>query len=926
MSERGPAARLMATLVRLLPAHLRAGYGEAIVESFEDAIRDRRHARGRLAALVFAMRSVVDLSFTVVREQRLSRARRFGMLRGILWDVSKAGRALRQAPGFTASAVLVLALGIGVNVSIFTAVKALLFTAPPYPDAARLVLVDMLERNSTSTLPALALQANGGVARTPGAGRSFPWSYAKFKLFQESGDDGMSAIAGFAQRSVTVLYGTQSARVNAELVSADYFALLGVQAAPGRLFTKAEDDASSPAFVAVLSHRLWASRFGSDPSLPGRTLQIGSQTVQVLGVAPPGFDGLTGNIDLWLPLGSAGVLFSPFMTQQPQAHWFRAIGRLRPGITVADATARTDAVVQHIHEVYPPPAPDIEYGGRVSVLREARINPAARSAVLVLGGAALLVLLIACANLAGLLLARGLARRREIALRAALGARRGRLLSGLLLESLLLSAAGGIAGIVVAHFGIGLLRLAWPARFAASSGGSLRSLDVAALGLDPLVLAFCAALVLLTGVLCGILPALQLSAAGPAEALRAGGRVRTAQTSRRIEGRAVLIALEVALALVLLVGAGLMSASLLGLLHVEQGYDAHSLLTFNYSVPRNSVAARDPVPLQDALLQRLRADPRVISAASGCLPPLSGHCSITGVNRVEGRPPWPDGSGPRIGVQSISDDYFTTLRVPVASGRTFNTGDTEASPLVAIINRAAARRLFGSDNPLGRQLHMGYNVRGQDDSYTIVGVVGDVLYARPEQGVMPEAYVSMHQGSLDDVVFLRTSVEPLALVPAITAALHAIDPGALPYSIATAAQIAAGATADTRVLLWLLALFAAFAVLLAACGIWSVVAYTVNQRTQELGLRMALGARARSVVALVLRRGALAGALGVALGLPAALASSRLLESLLFGVRPADPRVYFACAIVLGGVALLASWIPARRVTRLDPLRAMRSE
>ena len=902
------SSRLMALLVALLPRSLRDSYGDAMLDAFESARAERRSRQGVLAAVGFTLRSAADLLQINLGERRRARRMSLPAVLDLGGDARRAFRSLSRTPGFTIAAVLVLALGIGVNAALFTAVKALLLTPPPYPDPGHLVMVQMVERT-----------------RQAPEGRAFPWSYAEFEMFLRMENRLLEPVAGFSARTSNITWGEQSARVYYELVSPAYLTLLGARPVLGRLLTEADADAASPAAVVVLSHKSWMSRFGGDSAVVGRTIGTESGPLQVVGVAQRGFDGLTGIAEMWLPLSLARVLIGPFMVTQPQTHWFEAVGRLRPGVTLAQAGAQLDAAVQRIDEVYPRSDPTTPVGGTVRLLSDARTNRTARIAVLMLAGAALMVLLIACANVAGLVLARSVVRRREVAVQVALGARRARIIRALLLESLTLAFLGGAAGLIVAYFGVQLLRGVWPGRFTVS--GSLRALDVQALSLDPAVVAFAAGLTVLTGLLFGMAPALQLSGAGPGEALRSGGRVTAARGWRGIDGRAGLIAIEVALALMLLAGAGLMTSSMARLIHVDRGFEADHLLTFRYGVPRNNPRVQSPMLLHDAFLDALATDSRVLSAALGCAVPLSGHCSITEVRRTDDNAAMPMGSRPRIGAQSVSERYFETLRVPLLAGRTFTARDNESSPLVVIINGTAARTLFGSGDPPGHTLSMGYSFRGEQDTYTIVGVVGDVLYDRPEKGAMAEAYVPLRQERSGGVAgFVRTAGDPQRVVPMLTEALRRLEPGAVIYNINTASELSARAMTDTRVVLWLLAFFAGSAMLLAAIGIWSVVAYDVSQRSHELGVRMALGARSREVVRLVLRRGFAAAAAGVLLGVPAALVANRLISALLFDVKPTSPLIHATAAALLTAVALLASWIPALRATRVDPMRAMRAE
>jgi len=901
--------RVMARLVRVLPRELRAAYGASIVESFEAAYGERKAVRGRVAAHVYAWRAAADLLATAIRERRVDREGPRGLGVAVRMDLRGAVRSLRATPVFTLSALLMVGLGVGVNAAIFTATKALLLSAPPYPEADRLVLVDLTGRRAGET-----------------EARAYFWSYPRYVLLRDLGELAVAPVSGFARRTASFVFGERASRVNLELVSPSYLGTLGARAERGRLLVERDEDAALPSMVAVLSEPFWSRELGRDPAIVGRTMEVASVRVEVVGVAAAGFEGLTGDVDLWLPLSAARRLYTRFMTDEPNSHWFQVVGRLAPGRSREEANAELNARVRRIEEVYPSSTPNTEIGGAVRWLRDARMNPVAEAAVLVLTAAACMVLLIACANLAGLLLARGLERRNEIAVQLALGASRGRVVRALLAESVMLAAGGGVVALAVTAAGVRLMRVAWPVQYAMS--GTLRSLDPAMLRVDPVVVLFAAGLTLVTGLLFGVLPAVRLSRAEPAGALRAGGRASVGDRPSRFGGRSALIAIETGLALVLLVGAGLMTASLARLLRVERGYHAENLMTFQYEIPRTSAFARQPMDLHSALLERLQQDPRILGAALGCAVPMTGHCFSTRITRVDEAAEFSEENRPSVFVETVGDDYFATLGTAVRAGRVFDPRDNDGAPLALVINRAAARAYFGATDPIGRMLSLLYSVRPGDARYTVVGVVDDILHDRPEQGVAPQVYISLRQGAvgLDATVFVRTAGEPLSLVPEIAALLRSMEPGAALFGVSTANQEAVLATANTRAVLWLLVVFAAVAVVLSAAGIWSLVAGSVGQRTRELGLRMALGAPAAEVAWLVVGRGAFAALAGVLVGLPAALLASRGIASLLFGVRATDARVYAAAAITLGAIALVASWLPALRASRIDPMRAMHAE
>jgi predicted permease len=501
---------------------------------------------------------------------------------------------------------------------------------------------------------------------------------------------------------------------------------------------------------------------------------------------------------------------------------------------------------------------------------------------------------------------------------------------GVLAESLLLAATGGVLALLVARAGVDLLAAAWPERFL-YGGWNLRFADPAAIDLDRGALAFAAGLALLTGLASGLVPALAAARRDPGRDLRQGAFGALGGGQRRRFGprgglRGGLVAAEVAVTLVLVVGAGLLFRSLAELQAVERGVDAEGLLVFEYNLPRTSRWAEDPVAFHQAYLERLRALPGVASASLGCAAPLGGHCMITLVRQAGGTL-FPEGSRPEIGVDFVAPGFFETLGVPLVRGRGLEPRDRRGSPPVVVLNETAARRLFPGGDALGRKVAMGVGLTPEgSDGAEVVGIVGDVLYDTPEKGVMAEAYLSMHQEEGGSTVFLRAEGEPMALLAPARAVLAQLDPDVPLSGARTLGDLEARATADTRVLGALLAVFAGLALLLAATGVWAVVAHTVAGRTRELGLRMALGAVPGSVVALVVRQGVGPAVAGVLLGAGLAWAGGRALQGLLFEVSPTDPATIAGAALFLLAVAAVAAWLPARRATRVDPMAALRAE
>lgn len=830
------------------------------------------------------------------------------MLDGLMTDLRMAARALARSPGFTLSASLVLALGIGANTTVFSALRATVLADVPYPDADRLVLADLTVQR-------------GGEAPEP-----LIWSFPKFLAFLEMEGRTIDPAVGYASRTATLTELGSPEVVTLELVTPGYFELLGRPPQVGRAFDRAELVPANTPEVAVISAAVWRARFGADPGAIGRTITLNGRLFEVVGVAPDGFDGVTGGATIWIPMGAAGTLFTPFMVEEPGAHWFHVLGRLTDGTSVDHARDQMVALGDAIAESYPPPNPGRVFSGSARSLTEARSNPDAHASVVFLSLAAALVLLVACANLSGLLLARARTRARDGAVRVAVGASRWRLVRASMVESVLLALLGGIAGITSAVFGTRAMAAAWPRRFT-SGEADMRIVDPSALGVDQGVLGFALLATLVTALLFGLAPALRVSRADVGARLRdgAGGTRRTGRVLG-LDARAALVSSQIALALVLLIGVGLMAETTLRLLRVDEGFRTERLLTFTYSIPTSNSAASEPILLHDRFLEEIRALPGVEAATLGC-PPLRGHCIITRVDAVRGAPEIPPGEGLEIGAHLVDHEHFAALGIAVREGRTFDDRDgTDSSPTI-VLNERAARALFPDGDAVGQFIELGLGSDDRDPMAEVIGVVADVLYNRPDVGVMPEAYYSYREFPENHGnVTVRTAGEPLALLPALRATLEGIDPTLALYRAETMDRVMASSIGDRRTTLGLLGVFAVVTILLAATGTWGIVAYSVADRRRELGLRLALGAKRSGVVGSVLREGTRTAALGVLGGLLLGLVSSRLLETLLWQTERLNPAVYAGGALLLFAIVLVASWLPARRAARVDPVEALKAE
>lgn len=912
--------RLFGWSTRFLPRRLREEHGGEMRVTFRRRLDERLRRGGHPAAAGYLIRAVADVMATGFRERMRAagptirrtsiRDTGGGGMTAELWtDVKVASRRLARSPGFAAAAVVVLALGIGANTAIFSAVKAALLTPPPYPEAQRLVLLDLTDSSTVR----------------PGPARPFPWSYPKYRILAGADRLPIAAVAAYAVRSFTLAGNEAAERVSAEVVTPAYLNVLGLSPAVGRNF-RPDDDAGDSDPVALLSHGVWEERYGADPGVVGRSISVNGDPVTVVGVAPAGFRGLSGDADLWLPVHTGAGLLAPFLVQGAQSHWLQAVGRLEAGATMDAVRSGMTTVAAAVTEAHPDSDPTVVRGGDARRLVEARRHPGARRSLLVLAAAAGLLLVVACANLAGLLLARARDQDRATAVRLALGASRWRAARGFLVESLLLALAGGAAAVLVAHVGVDLLVAAWPERFL-DGAWNLRSLDLDRVRMDGGVLAFALGLAVLTGLAFGAVPALSASRRDPGRQLRKGAAGALGSRGGGLNLRAGLVAGEIAVTLVLIVGAGLLLRSLGQLQAVERGYDTDRLLVVQYDLPRSSRWADQPVAFHEEYLERLRALPDVESAAMGSAAPMSGHWMISGVRRA-GSTTYAEGSEPGIGVQFVSPGYFSTLGVDLVSGRTFGPEDRRDSPPVVLLSRTAAEELFPEGDAVGRRIAMRVELTPEgSEGAEVVGVVDDVLYDPPGKGVMPEAYVSMRQQAIRGPrVLLRTRGEPLSLVRPARRILAEIDPEIPLHGARSLSELEAAATADTRVLGLLLATFAGLALLLAGTGVWAIVAYAVSRRTRELGLRIALGAEPAEVVGLVLRRGVVLAVAGIAAGAGGAWALNRVFPSLLYEVSPSDPVTFGAGAALLLAVSLLAAWLPARRATRADPMEALRAE
>ncbi|HVT58307.1 MAG TPA: ABC transporter permease [Thermoanaerobaculia bacterium] len=804
-------------------------------------------------------------------------------------DLVFAVRSFRRSPGFTLAALMTLALGLGANCAIFAVVLGVLLRPLPLRDPDRLVWVGHLLREQGVAPHSFSPQDFDDL-RGAGAGLASAAAY-----------DWWPGLTG-----MNLTGGGDPLRLSVAWVSGEFFPTLGAATALGRTFAAAEDVPGRDR-VVVLSHRLWRGRFGEDPSVVGRAVTLDSQPFTVVGVMPPAFELPSRAVDAWIPLSRVGDDQVP---HRRGIRWLEVVGRLAPGVSIAAAQSAADALFGRLEKSYP----DSNEGyGKAAVepLQKVVVGDV-KPALLVLVAAVGLVLLIACANLANLFLARATARRREIALRAALGAGRWRLARQVLSESVLLAVAGGLLALLVAGWCLEGL--------ASSAAGYLPRLDE--VRLDGLVMLFTLSLAVLTGLAFGLPPALQAAGIQLLAALKEERGGSGASGGRGIGLRGGLVMAETALGALLLIGAGLLLRSFVELQHVEPGFRAERVLSL--SVTQSGGKYDDERKLEAVrgeILRRLASLPGVLAVGASKTVPLQGGGEPMGFG-VPG-----DGGAevrvlPRSGGFIVSPGYFRALGIPIVRGRAFTPRDGAEDPSALIVNQALARQVWPGEDPVGKRVSIGRGAK-----LTVVGVAGDVRNDGLSSQPAPALYVPMAAAQRSTMkLFVRTAGDPAAVAAAVRTAIWDLDPE-LPISeIATLGQVVAAAVEQPRLLTLLVSLFGAVAVALAALGTYGVISYAARQRTREIGIRMALGADRREVVALVVRRGTALSLAGLAIGLLAALGLTRLLAGLLYGVSATDLPTFAVAALLVAAVALLASYLPARQAAGVDPLLAIRAE
>lgn len=869
--------RLEQELDRELQFHLEQQIAENLALGMPPA--EARHAARR------------KLGGTAQIQEECRDMRRTDYLENLWRDVRYALRALRKSPGFAVVIVLTLALAIGANSAIFSVIDGVLLKPLPYPEPDRIVRIFFHSR---------------AYAKFP----LNPFDFRDFRARNRSFD----CLAGFTRADLQLSGAGQPERFTGFNVTAGFFRVLGLRPARGREFTT-NDELPGNGRVAILSDRIWRSRFAADPHIIGRKIMLDAQPFAVVGVMPPGA-GHPGNEYHGVAHGETVDVWSPFTFQgnpaQRGSHYLEVIGRVKKGITPAQVHGEMDALLAQLAREHP----DNDTGWQVLVIPlYQEIVGSSQRLLLVLLGAVALVLLIACANAANLLLARATARQREIAVRSALGAGRSRLVRQMLAESLLIALLGGGLGAAMAAGGVRVLVALLPAGFPRAG----------AIHVNAAVFAFTLLIALATGILFGLAPALQAARTDLQQSLRDAGRSSTAGRHTRL--RSALVVAEVSLACVLLIGAGLMLRSFVNLLRTDPGFRPEHVLTASVSLPDAQYKPQQAPHFFERLVENLRTVAGIRAAAAGTDLPWTGYDDNIGGFTIEGKkPPAHDEFHARYHVASA--DYFRALGIPLLRGRFFHAGDTMNAPLALIINQSMARRYWPGEDALGKRIT--FDDKPQEkDWMRVVGIVGDVKDQPNSKSAEMALWWPMLQTpvSVQDMsVVVRGSSDPALLVNDLRQAVRDLDPGLAVANVRLMDQIADASISTPRFALFLVGLFAALALTLAAIGMYGVISYSVNQRVHEFGLRMALGAKPWDVVRLVLGQGVRLALLGVAVGIVCALALGRVLRSLLYEVSAVDPLTFTWVSLVAIAITALACYLPARRATAADPMAALRSE
>ena len=799
----------------------------------------------------------------------------------MITDLRYALRQLLKSPAFTVVAILTLALGIGANTAVFSVVDAVLLRALPYHNSDR--LIDIFSTNPTGDRDGLSMVELDELRN------------------QMRSVEGLTA---FQSQSVNLTGGQRPDRIRGAFVSANFFEVFRLNPIIGRTLTKGEDQPGA-AKVAVVNEKLWRERLNASTDLSDKKLILNNEPYSVIGVIPAAFKNpFDPDVEVWISMANF-----PGVTMARDSRFLIALGHLKTGVGLSQAQAEANTIANQFAAAFA--KENAGRGLKVDFYREFVVG-SVRPMLWLLLLAAGAILLIACANLANLLLARGLARQREMSVRAALGASRWRLVRQLLTETTVLGLAGGLAGVLLAHWALwGLLKL--PQNF----------INVKEAAIDSRVFLFALGVSIVTGWLFGLVPAMQLARTELQSGLKEAGR-GSGGGARWNRMRGGFVVVQVAFSILLLISAGLLIRSFGKLLKSEVGFEAKNLLTLEYRLPRSKYTQADaPWNFHRQVLDRVQQIPGVKSAALIRGLPFSGNGATNGIALLDRAAP-PVGHEPQVGFNIATADYFNTVQIPLLQGRLFNDEDRAGTPLVFLINQTMARRFWPGQDPIGKQIKL-----LEDDNPTgvIVGIVGDTKHYRLNDEPAPQLYANYSQQPIYfATLVVRTSVEPMSLSEPVRQAIWRVDPDQAMWKIRSVEWLVERSVADRKFLLALMLVFAALALALTVIGLYGVISYLVNQRTQEIGIRMALGAQMRHIMQLILKHGVVLVALGVVIGLVAAVVLTRLMAHLLYGVTATDPVTFAAIGLLLTIVALVACYLPARRAAQVDPVIALRSE
>ena len=806
---------------------------------------------------------------------------------------------LRKSPAFTAIALITLALGIGANTAIFSIVNAVLLRPLPFPEPDRLIYV------------------TSGFSSQQNVTRPFSASYPDFLDWRATAKS-FSGMASYHGDPVTLTGLDQPLHVTGCMVSSDFFSVLGIQPLLGRGFTREEEKPGTR--VVVLSHQLWETAFHSDREIVGKTITLDKQSYNVVGVMPAGFTFPIVNNppQLWRTLApdaeTTDATNAPAMTSQRGAHFLQVVARLRPDVPLETAREEMNVITRNLAAQYPDT--NKKFPAAIVVTELEFLIGNNRPGLIILTLSVVFVLLIACVNVANLLLVRASKRSKEIAVRAALGAKRIRVVRQMLTESLVLGMGGALLGIPLAMWALRLfLRL---------NATDLKRIEGATI--DGSVLAFTVIVALLTSIIFGLVPALRASSPNLTEFMKEGRGQTSGSSHQRLRG--ALVIAETAMGLVLLVVAGLLLRSFYRLLSTDPGMNPHNVLTLTFDLPQKKYSDKQQIDFYTQLLERLQSVPGVASAAAVTPLPLSGDNAII-TFQIEGRPV-PKAEEPSADIKVITPNYFHTMNIPLLGGRDFSLHDDAKAPAVVIVNQAFAQKFFPNENALGKHIQPGASNSGKPPMREIVGIAANVKSRKLNVQDLPEYYIpdtQLNFGSMS--VCLRTSVEPYSITTALHNAVASMDPDLPLYDIKTMDEYLSATLATPRFQSMLLQVFAGLALLLTAIGLYGVIAYTVAQRTHEIGVRMTLGATRANVVQMVLKSGLRLSLIGVALGVAFSLLAAKFataFSSLLFGIKPTDVLTMTSVVALVLLVSLLACYIPAYRASKVDPMIALRYE